>query len=189
MSLRRIVRLAAVSSMAVLLAVSVLSAQESHKRGRKYKVPPPTSRVDVTVLRGEDEKPLENAAVIFHLEGDKGNMELKTNYDGKTFIDVLPTGSKVLLQVIARGYQTYGQSFDVDKDQMAIEVKMNRPGKQYSIYEKHADTPRTGGTGEVVAPEAKDGDKPADAPAAAPESKDKPAEAQKDQPKDTPKPQ
>jgi len=185
MQLRRIARLFTVSSVAVLLAVSLLSAQESHRRGRKYKVPPPTSRVDVTILRDEDGKPVENAAVIFHLEGDKGNMELKTNDDGKTFIDVLPTGSRVLLQVIAKGFQTYGQSFDVDQPNVAIEVKLNRPGKQYSIYEKHADKPLTGGTGAVVKPEDvkdQDADKPAEdaAPAPAADSKDKPAGAPKD---------
>ena len=86
-----------------------LSAQDSAHRGRKYKPPPPTSRIEVTVLRDTDSKPLENASVIFHLDGEKGNMELKTNEDGKSVIDVLPTGSNMRLQIIAKGYQTYGR--------------------------------------------------------------------------------
>lgn len=120
-------------------AIASLSAQETH-RGRKYKAPPPTSRFEVTILRNDDGKPIENAAVVFHLVGDKGNMELKTNEDGKTIIDVLPTGSKVLVQVIARGYQTYGGDYNLDKAEKAIEIKLKRPGQQYSIYEQHPDS-------------------------------------------------
>lgn len=124
-----------------------LAAQNSPRRGRKYKVPPPTSRVEITILRADDEKPIENAAVIFTMVGDKGNMELKTNEDGKAVLDVLPIGSKVLLQVLAKGYQTYGQDYTLDKSQMAMEVKLKRPGKQYSIYQKHPEAAKQSGEG------------------------------------------
>lgn len=127
------------SVAALGLAVSLaLFAQDSNHRGRKYKAPPATSRVDVTILRNEDGKPVENAAVVFQLVGDKGNMELKTNEEGKALIDVLPTGSKVTLQVIAKGYKTYGGDYTIDKAQMSIEVKLKRPGQQYSIYKDHS---------------------------------------------------
>jgi hypothetical protein len=118
-----------------LCASSVGSAQ----RGRKYKAPPPTAKVEVSVLRDSDGKPIENAAVIFHAISEKGNMELKSNEDGKAVIDVLPIGDTVRLQIIAKGFQTYGQDYKVDKDEMAIEVRMKRPGEQYSIYKPHPD--------------------------------------------------
>src|ERR1700733_11604492 len=129
------------SSVLVLGFAAGLSlfAQDPTHRGRKYKAPPPTSRIDVTNLRNEDGKPIENAAVVFQLEGDKGNMELKTDEDGKNMIDVLPTGSKVLLQVNAKGFQTYGSDYTIDKAQMAIMVKLKRPGQQYSIYDNHPE--------------------------------------------------
>ena len=95
--------------------------QQSSNRGRKYKAPPPTARIEVTVLRDDNGKPIENAAVIFHpMEGEKskGNMELKTNEDGKTIIDVLPIGDTVRLQIIAKGFQTYGDDFKIDKAEM-----------------------------------------------------------------------
>ena len=122
-----------------LVAVSALSlsAQDSSQRGRKYKPPPPTSRIEVTVIRDVDSKPIENASVIFHLDGDKGNMELKTNEDGKSIIDVLPTGSTMRLQIIAKGFQTYGQDYKIDKTDMAFGIRMKRPGEQYSIYKPH----------------------------------------------------
>ena len=128
------------------LAVSSLAAgaqQDTAKRGRKYKAPPPFARIAVTVLRDGSGKPIENAAVIFHpMQGEKdnGNMELKTNEDGKTIIDVLPIGDTVRLQIIAKGFQTFGEDYKIDKAEMAIEIKMKRPGEQYSIYKKHDGT-------------------------------------------------
>lgn len=135
----------------VLLTVLVLvtstlasfAQQTGAQRGRKFKMPPPTGRVEVTVLRDDDGKPIENAAVIFHeivKNKDAGNMELKTNEDGKTVIDVLPLNSLARLQIIAHGYQTYGQDYKLDKASMAIEIRMKRPGAQYSIYEMRDTT-------------------------------------------------
>jgi hypothetical protein len=114
-------------------------------------------------------KPIENAAVVFHpMEGekDKGNMELKTNDDGKTLIDVIPIGSTVRLQVIVRGFQTYGEDYEIKTANMAIEIRMKRPGEQYSIYQPHAADEVMGGK---TAEPAKDGapapDKTAGTPA------------------------
>jgi len=154
--------------------VASLQAQDTAKRGRKYKAPPPTAKVEVTVVRASSGKPIENASVIFHpLEGgrDNGNMELKTNDEGKAVIDLLTIGSDVRLQIIAPGFQTYGQDYKVDKDTMAIQVKMKRPAEQYSIYKKG---------------EGKAGDKPEGQTTDKPEAK---PDAPKEAPKDEAKPQ
>ncbi|MGB8260391.1 MAG: carboxypeptidase-like regulatory domain-containing protein [Terracidiphilus sp.] len=125
------------------------AAQDSAKRGRKYKAPPATAKIEVTVLRDVDGKPIENASVIFHPmvnDRNKGNMELKTNEDGKTVIDVIPMGDTLRLQIIAKGFQTFGDDYPVDKAQMAIEVRMKRPGEQYSIYKPHPQADAGKGT-------------------------------------------
>jgi len=114
-----------------------LSAQDDNPHGRKYKAPPPSAHIEVTVLKDFNGKPVTNAHVIFHpTEGDRdtGSLELKTNEDGKAIIDVIPIGDTVTLQVIADGYQTYGQSYKIDKPEMTMEVRMKRPGGQYTIY-------------------------------------------------------
>jgi 5-hydroxyisourate hydrolase-like protein (transthyretin family) len=131
------------------LAVSSLSlaAQDDNRHGRKFKVPPPSARVEVTVLREANGKPIEAAAVIFHpMEGDKdkGSMELKTNQDGKAMIDVIPIGDTVRMQIIAKGFQTYGQDYKIDKPQITMEVRMKRPGGQYSIYNKKGESSKSG---------------------------------------------
>ena len=109
-------------------------AQNPNRRGRKYKPPPPTAKIEVSVLRDTDGKPVENAAVIFHTLKEKGNMELKSNEDGKAMIDVLEIGETIRLQIIAKGFQTYGADYPIENGEMAIEVRMKRPGEQYSIY-------------------------------------------------------
>jgi len=136
----------------VLSSVAAGAQENSPKRGRKFKAPAVTGRVEVTVVRDSNGKPIENAAVIFHpMEGDKdkGNMELKTNEDGKAVIEVLPLNSTARLQIIAKGFQTYGNDYKIDKDKMTIDVRMKRPGEQYSIYKDH--------------PKTEDGDKKPDA--------------------------
>lgn len=125
---------------AVLLLLPGMYAQDG--RGRKYKPPPPTCKVTVTVIKDKDSKPLEDAAVVFHpIRGnkDEGNMELKTNEDGKVTIDVIPVGDTVRLQVIAEGYQTYGEDYQLPNDTKEITVRLKRPTRQYSIYQNHPD--------------------------------------------------
>jgi hypothetical protein len=109
-------------------------------RGRKYKPPPPTCNITVTVLRSADGKPVENAAVVFHpvKDGkDQGNMELKTNEHGKANLNLVPIGDTLLLQVIANGFRTFGQEYPLPDATKTIEVKLQRPVSQYSIYQNH----------------------------------------------------
>ena len=107
------------------------------KHGRKYKAPPDTSRIEVTVLKGFNKKPIMNAAVIFHptKDGiDEGNLEMKTDPDGKAVIDVIPTGSKVTIQVIADGFATFAEDYVVKEASRQILINMQRPKAQVSAY-------------------------------------------------------
>jgi hypothetical protein len=144
-----------------------LHAQDNTRWTRKIKTPPPSSRIEVTILKADNGKPIENAAVIFHpVEGDhdKGALELKTNEDGKAIIDVIPVGDTVRLQVIARGFQTYGEEYKIDKEEMSMEIHMKRPGSQYSIYKngptaengKGSGSNKNDGSSKQAAPPASD---------------------------------
>ena len=64
-------------------------------------------------------------------------MELKTNEDGKVTLDMIPVGDTLRLQVLATGFQTFGEDYDLPGDTREIEVKLKRPQKQYSIYPNH----------------------------------------------------
>lgn len=136
--LRRAVPLVAAS----FLLLSALHAQDQQHRGRKYKAPPPTCKISVTVVRQDNGKPVEDAAVVFHpiAHGkDQGNMELKTNEDGKAFLNMIPIGDTVRVQVIADGFQTFGNDYELPTDTKDIAVELHKPVRQYSIYENHPD--------------------------------------------------
>lgn len=128
--------------LASLLLIPVLLVGQESNRGRKYVPPPPTSKITVTVTKATNGKPVENAAVVFHpiKHGkDEGGMELKTDEDGKATLDVIPIGDTLQLQVLAPGYQTFGNNYEITSDTKEISVKLRHPARQYSIYEQHPD--------------------------------------------------
>ena len=138
---RSLSRFCVILALLVVFAGSAaFHAQDQDHRGRKYKAPPLSARIYVTVLKADNGKPIRDAHVIFHpIEGDKdkGALELKTDEDGKISIDVIPIGDTVRLQIIANGYQTYGQDYQVNRPKLSWEVCMRRPSAQYSIYTHH----------------------------------------------------
>lgn len=122
-----------------LCAPLLLNAQELRSR-RKYVPPPPTSRITVIVTKASNGKPVQNAAVVFHPLKDgknEGDMELKTNEEGKAVIDVIPIGDTLRLQIIADGFQTFGDDFPIKKATRTIAIKLLPPARQYSVYQKH----------------------------------------------------
>ena len=113
------------------------AAGAPQEHGRKYKAPPPTAHVVVTVLKGFNDRPFANAGVVFHATRngkDEGNLEIKTDPEGHATIDVLEVGSHVLLQVIANGFATYATEFDLAPDGKELLVKLQRPRAQVSTY-------------------------------------------------------
>jgi hypothetical protein len=123
--------------LVVVFAAVSSGAAQSEVHGRKWKPLPPTAHVVVTVKKGFNDKPMPNAAVIFHAVRDgenDGNLEVKTDPEGKATIDVIEVGSHVTLQVIANGFATHAEEFDVTGPQKELEVKMLRPQAQVSSY-------------------------------------------------------
>ncbi len=107
------------------------------------------SVLSFVVLKDHNGKPIRNASVIMHpVKGNgqqaKTGLELKTDAEGKTSFDGVPFG-KLRVQVIAQGYQTFGDDYSVDKPEMEIVVKMKRPGEQYSIYKDHPEEKKDDG--------------------------------------------
>ena len=99
----------------------------------------PTSALSFVVLKDDNGKPIRNAAVVLHPVNSKGKQgrggfELKTDSDGKTHFEGVPYG-KLRVQVLAPGFQTYGQDFDIADPEKEITVRLKRPQKQFSIYD------------------------------------------------------
>lgn len=120
------------------MTVSATLFAQNTIHGRKYKPPPATTHIVVTVQKAFNSKPMPNAAVVFYSTKDgkdNGNLELKTDPDGRAALDLIETGSHVRVQVIANGYATYSEEFDVPGDQKEVLIKMQRPRAQVSTYE------------------------------------------------------
>ena len=82
-----------------------------------------------------------NAAVIFRAirDGkDDGNLEVKTDPDGKATIDVISSGSLVQVQVIANGLATYADAYQVNEPSREIHIALLKPQEQVSAYEDNS---------------------------------------------------
>jgi hypothetical protein len=101
-------------------------------------------RVEVTNDIG---KPVDRASVVVRFVKGRSaaklgkkvvlNWELRTNSEGWVKIPPVPQG-EILVQVIARNYQTFGQTYEVTEEERTIQVKLNPPQKQFS---SHPDMP------------------------------------------------
>ncbi len=130
----------------LLLLVTVLSlclAVFAQKKDDKKKEEG-LSDLKISVVKSTSGKPVRNAAVVLHQvdkdgHQDSGGVNLKTDMEGKTAWQGVPYG-KLRIQVIARGFQTYGEDFDINQPEQAIVIKLKPPAAQYSIYDDSTKT-------------------------------------------------
>jgi hypothetical protein len=85
-------------------------------------------------------KPVGNAEVIVKFEGRsviklgakvRTSWEMRTTQDGIANVPGVPHG-KVLIQIYAKNYQTYGEVFDMQEDTRDLEISIKPPQPQYS---------------------------------------------------------
>ena len=107
----------------------------------------PMLAADMTTLtisvKSPGGKPVEGASVIVkfvkgHSAAKFGKKirkewELRTNQEGMVKIPPIPQGT-ILVQIIAKNYQTFGQNFDVDEEEKTLDIMLNPPQPQYSAH-------------------------------------------------------
>ena len=98
-----------------------------------------TTRLTLQVLRDADKQPVADAHVVLHFKVEKllkdkrASWEAKTNRKGVVVLPDVPLGvAKV--QIIARGYQTYGDEHELSKPEEAVTILLKPPQKQVSAY-------------------------------------------------------
>ncbi|HYW48450.1 MAG TPA: carboxypeptidase-like regulatory domain-containing protein [Bryobacteraceae bacterium] len=116
---------------ALLLAALVLRAADT-----------PMTKLNIQV-KTQSGRPVDRASVIVRfLQGRsiaklgkhvRTVWELRTNQEGEANIPTVPQG-KIRIQVIAKGYQTFGQDFEVDEEQRTVPITLNPPQQQYSAH-------------------------------------------------------
>jgi hypothetical protein len=111
--------------------------------GWTLRADPPMTRIVVEV-KSIGGKPVDRASVVVRFVegrsivkfGKKSRLtyEMRTDQEGLAKIPAIPQG-KILIQVIAKHYQTFGQTFEVTEPEKTIEIKLNPPQSQYSSHQ------------------------------------------------------
>ena len=119
-----------------LLALSLILAANSSAAA-----PKDTSQLTLNVLTEADNKPVANAHIVvrfvsgkkFFIKDQRTSWETQTNRKGEVVLDDVPLGH-IKVQVIARGYQTFGNEFELTKPEEQLKILLKPPAKQVSAY-------------------------------------------------------
>lgn len=92
-------------------------------------------RIEVT---GADGKPVGNASVYIRFNEPGGlfhkdklaELNYKTNQDGSVKVTDLPQG-KILIQVVAKGWHTFGKWYEFNTDSETVQIKLDPPTHWY----------------------------------------------------------
>jgi hypothetical protein len=96
------------------------------------------------VVKSQSGKPIDRASVVVRfIEGRsivklgksiKTTFEMRTNQEGEVKMPEIPQG-KIRVQIIAKGFQTYGEIHEVYEPEKTLEIKLNPPQQQYSSHQ------------------------------------------------------
>ena len=93
-------------------------------------------RLEIVVTAAGSGNPIQNAAVYVRYKNrrlllkDKTiSLTVKTNPEGTAVVPDVPQG-QVLVQVIAKGWKTYGEFHEIESPRDSVEIKLERPKKQ-----------------------------------------------------------
>ena len=120
-------------AVALVIVLSFAAAYAGDKKAEG-----PLSDLKFTVVKADNGKPVRNASIVLHPVDGHGQQrntgfQLKTDAEGRASVSSIPFG-KVRVQVIANGYQTYGQDHEINQAAQEFVIKLNRPQSQYTIY-------------------------------------------------------
>ncbi len=96
-----------------------------------------TTKIRIQVNDANDH-PVSNASVYvrYYMSGGflrhekLAELSFKTNQEGSVKIPAIPQG-KVMIQVIATGWHTYGKWYDMDKEEESVSIKLEQPPHWY----------------------------------------------------------
>jgi hypothetical protein len=123
----------------LILAVAIVAHGQEKGAGAKTDADsgPKDVRLTIVVTGGEDKKPVDGASVYVRYveehklgKDKKIEMNLKTNQSGVCHVPVIPPG-KFVIQVIADGWKTFGEYYDIKQTEQTINISLVRPPKWY----------------------------------------------------------
>jgi hypothetical protein len=124
-------------SLALICPAATVGQDKTPDSKAKSDAPAAAVHLTLIVTAGEDKQPVDSASVYVRFaeakvltRNKKIEMNLKTNLSGVCHVPEIPSG-KILIQVIAPGWKTYGEYFDVDQAEQTINISLVRPPKWY----------------------------------------------------------
>jgi hypothetical protein len=124
-------------SLALLLPLAVRGQEKNPDAKGKSDPVSGSVRLTIVVTNAEDKKPVDSASVYVKFiearklaKDKKIEMNLKTNLSGICHVPEIPRG-KFLIQVIAPGWKTFGEYYEVDQAEQTISIELARPPKWY----------------------------------------------------------
>lgn len=118
--------------LALPLVLSFVLRAQSEKDQEKPANSSDTALVRIEVTGGEAKKPVADASVYLKFTADgllrdkRIEFNLKTNQNGVARSPQIPKG-RVLIQIVMPGWKTFGQYFEVDRDEQVIQINLERP--------------------------------------------------------------
>ncbi len=121
----------------LLAGLTLAQSPEKEKKGKKPDAPL-FAKLRIEVKAGDENKAVGNASVYIRYDEPHGvfhrkkeiELNFKTNQDGSVKVPEVPRG-KVLVQVVAPGWHTFGRWYVVEKDEEIIEIKLEKPPQWY----------------------------------------------------------
>jgi hypothetical protein len=97
------------------------------------------------VVKSQAGRPVDLAEVIVRWHASKKHpragfgkavrttFEMRSNQEGEASVPEIPQGS-IQIQINAKGYQTFGQIYQIEDEEKTIEITLNPPQQQYSAH-------------------------------------------------------
>lgn len=108
---------------------------------------PDMTNITVEVMTLKD-KPVARASVVVRFVEGRSivklgkkimtSYQLRTSNDGKIVVPPIPQG-KILIQVIAKGFQTYGEYHEIYEEARTIAIRLKPPQSQYSAHDNEPE--------------------------------------------------
>ncbi len=102
------------------------------------------TKIRVEVRKALNDKPVERASVVVKFVEGRSvvklgkkimtSYQMRTNQDGIASMPAIPQG-KIQIQVIAKGFQTFGQIFEIGEEEKTVEIKLKDPQPQFSVHQ------------------------------------------------------
>lgn len=127
-----------VAGVALFLSTAVAIAQSNSSDKNDKSSESGTTKLRIEVIAGDKDAPVANASVYvrftksggFLRKDKKFEMSLKTSQEGTVKAPEIPRG-KVLIQVVAPGWKTFGKWYTLEKDEETIKIKLEKPPQWY----------------------------------------------------------